>query len=232
MPIQVTCPKCFKRFQVSDKFAGKTGPCPSCKNPLKVPDKSEEVVIHAPEDTSPKDSQGKAIIKPIERQEIDLTKRGLIITGAAVVAGIIVAAVLRFMLTDGVPTIVSALGAIFLAPPLVWAGYTFVRDQELEPYMGSELRNRVLILSAIFAALWLVYAFVPAYLIDLDGPSEMEWMTFGITFCVMLAIGTFASVATFELEVGSGLAHVGLYLIGTALLAVLAGVTLAGAVTG
>ena len=41
MPIQVTCPSCLKRFQVSDKFAGKSGPCPNCKKSLRVPDKSE-----------------------------------------------------------------------------------------------------------------------------------------------------------------------------------------------
>ncbi|NND99518.1 MAG: hypothetical protein HKN47_19560, partial [Pirellulaceae bacterium] len=80
MPIQVTCPKCLKRFQVSDKFAGKEGPCPNCKHVIKVPDASEEVVIHAPADDAPKDKSGKSVLKPITRQETDVTRNGLLIT--------------------------------------------------------------------------------------------------------------------------------------------------------
>ena len=45
MPIQVTCPKCFTRFSVSEKFAGKKGPCPKCKSEITVPDVGEEVVV-------------------------------------------------------------------------------------------------------------------------------------------------------------------------------------------
>lgn len=37
MPIQVSCPSCKKSFQVSDQFAGKQGPCPNCKTPIKIP---------------------------------------------------------------------------------------------------------------------------------------------------------------------------------------------------
>ena len=228
MPIQVTCPKCLKRFQVSDKFAGKTGPCPNCKSQLKVPDKSEEVTIHAPDDGAPKDRAGKSVLKPIKRKETDVTKKGLLITLGAILAAVGVAVGMR--LTGGTPIAALIVGAIAIAPPLVWAGYTFVHDSELEPYVGPELRNRVLICSVLFAALWLLYAFIPSYLFDLESPSEMSYLFFGIIFSVMLGVGAFISVATFELEFTSGLAHAGLYLIATILLAVIAGVTLAGAV--
>lgn len=36
MPIKLTC-NCGHAFNVSSKFAGKTGKCPNCKNPIKVP---------------------------------------------------------------------------------------------------------------------------------------------------------------------------------------------------
>ena len=91
MPIQVTCPNCFKRFQVSDKFAGKAGPCPNCKKQLRVPDKSEEVVIHAPDDGAPKDRAGASILKPLVRTETDVTRKGMLITAGAVLAAIAVA---------------------------------------------------------------------------------------------------------------------------------------------
>lgn len=228
MPIQVTCPKCLKRFQVSDKFAGKTGPCPNCKNQIKVPDKSEEVVVHAPDDDGPKDKSGKSVLKPLKRAETDVTRTGLMITGGAVLAAIAVAVGLRL---SGIPDswllYVKILGAIVMAPILVWAGYGFVRESELEPYVGSELRNRVLVCAALFASLWLLYAFVPSYVLELDSAADMDFMTFGIIFSLMLVIGAFASLATFELEFTSGLTHAGLYLIATMLLALLSGITLA-----
>jgi hypothetical protein len=225
MPIQVTCPKCFKRFQVSDKFAGKTGPCPNCKNQIRVPDKSEEVVIHVPDDGVPKDRSGQSVLKPLERTETVVTRKGMLITGGSILAAIGVA--IAFRLTGGAPVWAAVAGAILLAPPLVWAGYTFVRDSELAPYTGTDLRNRVLIASAAFALLWAVYAFVPSYLNDLESPSQMSFLAFGIIFSIMLVIGAFASVGAFELEFTSGLAHAGLYLIVTMVLALISGITLA-----
>ncbi len=228
MPIQVTCPNCLKRFQVSDKFAGKTGPCPNCKKQIKVPDSSEEVVIHAPDDGAPKDRTGESVLKPILRTETEVTRKGMLITGGAVLVAIGLAIGLR--VTGGANDLLWAkfLGAILLAPPLVWAGYTFVRESELAPYVGPELRNRVLILSAIFASLWLLYWFVPGYVLDLDRANEMPFLAFGIIFSIMLVVGAFASVGTFELEFFSGLAHAGLYLIVTLVLAVISGITIAG----
>ena len=228
MPIQVTCPKCFKRFQVSDKFAGKSGPCPSCKEQIKVPEKSEEVVIHAPDDGAPKDRSGRSVLKPLKREETDVTRKGLLLTGAAVLVAIGMAVGVRLMEPGGASLLaVKIVGALLLAPPLVWAGYTFVRDSELAPYTGSDLRNRVLILSVILAALWLIYAFVPSYVLDLDAASEMSYIIFGVVFLIMLVIGALASVGTFELEFFNGLAHAGLYLLVTFALALLSGIQLA-----
>ena len=229
MPIQVTCPKCLKRFQVSDKFAGKTGPCPNCKQPLKVPEASEEVVIHAPDDGAPKDRSGQSVLKPIERKETDVTRRGLLITAGCVLAVFGLAA--GFRLTggaEGTPLWAQILAIFVLAPPLVWAGYQFLYDQELEPFLGEELRNRILVCSAIFAGLWLVYAFVPSYVFDLDQANMMDYTTFGITLCVMIGLGALASAGSFDLEFGSGIAHYGLYLIAIILLALVSGVTLVG----
>ena len=35
--IHVICPRCQKRFSTSDANAGKTGRCPQCGNPIRVP---------------------------------------------------------------------------------------------------------------------------------------------------------------------------------------------------
>lgn len=230
MPIQVTCPNCLKRFQVSDKFAGKSGACPNCKKEIRVPDKSEEVVVHAPDDGAPKDRQGQSVLKPLMRQETDVTRKGVLLTSGAILAAIGVAIGIRYagLTEESFPSWARILLiGLISAPPLVWAGYQFVQDQELAPYVGPELRNRVLILSGILAAIWMVYAFVPSYVLELDAASEMSFMTFGIILAVMLVMGAFASVGAFELEFTSGLAHAGLYFIATMVLALISGITLA-----
>src|SRR5262245_16222518 len=95
MPIQVTCPGCHKRFTVSDKSAGQKGPCPKCKTVIQIPDKSEEVVIHAPEDFGPKDAKGTAVLKPITRSEAKFSTTAAVLIGVAVVAILVVAIIFR-----------------------------------------------------------------------------------------------------------------------------------------
>ena len=75
MPISVVCPGCKARFSVSEKFAGKKGPCPKCKAVILVPNApAEEVKIHVPEQfaSGGKDSKGRAVSKPILREETKL----------------------------------------------------------------------------------------------------------------------------------------------------------------
>ncbi|WP_198953795.1 hypothetical protein [Rhodopirellula sp. MGV] len=231
MPIQVTCRHCLKRFQVSDKFAGKTGPCPNCKKPIEIPALDEQVVIHAPQDDSPKDSKGESVLKPITRKETDVTRTGLLITIGSIVAVFGLAVVFRFTHPDGVPLAAKLVALFIAAPPLIWAGYSFLYDQEREPYVGPELRNRVLVCSAIFPLIWCVYAFVPTYVFELDQINEMSWAVFGVTLCVMIALGGLASAATFELEYFNGVVHAGMYFVSIVLLAFVSGVTLAGVET-
>ena len=52
MPIAVVCSSCKARFQVSEKFAGKQGPCPKCKSIITIPKVEEQVQIHAPEEAA------------------------------------------------------------------------------------------------------------------------------------------------------------------------------------
>lgn len=231
MPIQVTCPKCFKRFQVSDNFAGKKGPCPNCKNVITVPLKNEEVKIAEPEDDSPKGRKGQSVAKPIKRQETDVTRRGIILTSVSIAVTIAIAIGVRFAFdaeTNPVPIWLRIIGAIVAAPPLVWAGYSFVRDSELDRYRGTDLRNRVAVASILLAATWLVYAFLPTYLMDLERASEMSFLWFGISLAIMLGIGGLISAGCFELETFSGVIHAGFYIVCTLLLAVIAGVSLVG----
>lgn len=224
MAIRVTCEKCLTRFNVSDKFAGKKGPCPKCKETIQIPLQSEEVVVHAPVDDSPKDSKGRSVLKPIMREEVRVTKIGIFAAVGAVLAAIVAALMLRSV--DVIPSWIPALGALLIAPPLVWSGYTFAREQELEPFYGRELHSRVAICSVLFALLWLLYAFVPAYVMDYDSVAQMPIGAVIVALAAMLAIGTLISVTAFELETGGGVVHAGFYIIATMLLAMLAGIPL------
>ncbi len=219
MAIDVTCPSCLTRFQVSDKFAGKSGPCPKCKKTIKVPEKKAEVVIHAPEVSGPKDSTGAAVLKPLARQEVRLTTTQIIAIVGSVIVVVALAAVLRTQSKD-IQNLAAILGSVLLGPPLAFAGYTFLRDDELEPYRGKEVLLRSLACGVAFAAIWGAYWLVFAYWYDFKPlkTGEPNWTAVGIAVPIMIAVGSFAAQASFELELVMGSLHYALYLISTVLL--------------
>jgi hypothetical protein len=226
MAINVTCPSCLKRFTVSDKFAGKSGPCPNCQKTIKIPDKSDEIVIHAPADSGPKDKAGRAILKPLRRKDVKLSPPVLI--------GSIVSAVVVFAVAIGLglsgqqpPTAVLVLGSILLALPLVFVGYWFLHDDELEGYSGRQLLIRCGICSLAFAATWLIYAFVPKYVHGYQAMADYGGLDLAIFLPLMVVIGTIVAVLVLELEVVQGVLQYMLYLGVTLVLAYLAGTHLA-----
>ncbi len=102
MAILVVCPGCKKSFNVDDKFAGKTGPCPKCKTKITIPEKKAEVKIHAPEEFSGggKGVTGKLALKPIARQETRIKPLMAAVIGGAVAAAIAWALVVRLSLPN------------------------------------------------------------------------------------------------------------------------------------
>ena len=224
MPIQVTCPGCLSRFTVSEKFAGKTGPCPKCKKEITIPDKSQEVVIHAPEESGPKDATGKSILKPIRREDVQLSPLQLGLAIASAVAVLVGAIVVRFTMTSP-PLPLILVGLIGLAPPLSFIGYTFLRDGELAGYAGKELWLRILVCTAVFPATWGVYVFLSRYF---ENPTLGDTPIIQLSMFVtaMAAIGTFTALAVFELEMGQAFLHYVLYFTVTVVLALILGIEL------
>ena len=94
MPIPVVCPKCRKSFRVSEKFAGKSGPCPNCKAILTVPALAPEVKIHTPEAFAGggKSVTGKLVTKPVARLDIKIQPLAVALIAAAAVGIVLVAA--------------------------------------------------------------------------------------------------------------------------------------------
>ncbi len=231
MSIPVTCPSCFKRFNVSDQFAGKSGPCPNCKKPIKIPDKSEQVVIHAPEEAGPKDSKGRSVLRPIRRKEVSLSLP--VIMAAALGTIVVFGVALGLGLSGGAPTIFLALSSIVLAAPIAFVGYWFLHDDELEGYTGKSLLIRSAICALAMAATWAIYVFVPAYLFeDYRSTADIDGLQMAILIGVMIGLGTVASILIFELEFVQGMLHYMFYFVLTFILAWLSGVPLGRPLVG
>ncbi len=134
MPLTVVCPGCKNRFTVSEKFAGQKGPCPKCKIEITIPTLEDQIVIHAPESETLKDSKGRSVSKPILREETKFSPKVAGGIGAAVLVVLVLALILRRGPdSDPLPAIIPILGAVLFAPPGVLGGYTFLRSDELDP---------------------------------------------------------------------------------------------------
>ena len=218
MPIAVVCPSCKAEFKVSEKFAGRQGPCPKCKAPITIPaapaaaaDAPPEVKIHAPEAPDAPAGKGKAktspgSLKPLVREETKVRPVAIIaivVLIAATVAGAwFGSGLIKEML------VVRVAALLLVSIPTAAAGYTFLRDDELEPYRGRALWLRSAICGLIYTALWCGFYFVPP---DLHS-STVNWFFLAPPFAL---VGAGAAFASYDLDFGSGFFHYCFYLLVT-----------------
>ncbi len=226
MPINVICPSCHTRFKVSEKFAGKTGACKKCKKPITVPELDEQVQIHERQHEGVKDSKGQLVLKPIERKETSVSSLIWVIAGCGSLVVLLMALVGRG-LADGsrVQTGFLAAGALALAPLMSLLGYSFLRDDELDPYRGMALWIRIGICSLVYAALWGAYGLIPvgarSFTVSVEGDGEM-WMAM-VVLAPFLFGGSITSLATLDLDFGNAFFHYSLYVIVCVLLRMVMG---------
>lgn len=212
MPIAVVCPGCKARFAVSEKFAGKKGPCPKCKAPIEIPKAAApEIKIAEPEPVATGGKSGKGggpISKPIARRETKVAPT----TWALIGGGVVLVLALAFG-TRALPTKepVIAVGLLALAAPLAVAGYSFLRDDELEPYSGRPLWIRAGICGLAYAALWGLYWPLSSFM----SGEVWEWLFVAPAF---IAAGGGVAYALLDLDFSSGALHYCFYLIVTLLL--------------
>ncbi|TWT67695.1 hypothetical protein Pla123a_42510 [Posidoniimonas polymericola] len=199
MPIDVTCPGCHKRFKVSDKFSGQKGPCPQCKTVMEIPKLEDQVVIHAPDETSgPKDAKGRSVLKTAKYKDAKFNPIMASAVGGVVLLMLLGAFLLRGQSPD---EWVLAGGAVLLGPLLAWAGYPILRDSELQPYSGGEAWLRAAGCGLAFALGWGVYCYVGYYFGGGDWPIrdlDMVYTFFAAGFA--LGIGGLAAFVAFDLE--------------------------------
>lgn len=221
MPIQVICPGCHTRFKVGDEHAGKSGACPKCKGPIKIPEKGEEVIIHAPEmEAGAKDSKGRNVLKPIKRKETKFSTNIFVMVAGLGLLSLIVAWLLgRSDLSASAVTYSLAAGAILLGPLLAYAGYTFLRDDELGVYQGKDVVIRSVACGLVYALLWGVYVYIGWNVFGDDAfKNGLEMLHLSILSGIVLGIGTFAAYVSFDLEPFSAFFHYALYFLVTVLL--------------
>jgi predicted Zn finger-like uncharacterized protein len=218
MPIAVVCPGCKAQFRVSDKFAGKQGPCPKCKAVINVPAAAaNEVVIHAPDEghaTAGKDAKGRLISKPIPRSAFRPTRARMAAVAGAVVG--IIAAALILRLLDGpvggaAMTALRMAGLVAVSLPIVIAGYSFLRDvEDPDPYRGRTLWLRAGICALAYVLLWGAFALVPNDL--LAGADYWIWFIVPAPF---LVLGTLAALGTLDLDGTNAFFHYAFFLVVT-----------------
>ncbi len=219
MSIRVTCPSCHTRFNVSEKFAGKEGPCPKCKKIIRVPDATEEVKVHERE-VGPKDSKGRAILKPIARQETKVSNVQMTLIIAGIVTFLVLALVMRLMISPAdFPQWLLMLSAIAIAPATAYAAYTFLRNQELGIIPRDELIKRIGVCSIVYALLWFA---MPLAAFAFNDQYEMgSWM---VALAAMLGIGGATGMFSMDFDYLFGLIHYGLYLVVCLLGRIIAGI--------
>jgi hypothetical protein len=204
MPISVVCPGCKARFSVNEKFAGKEGPCPKCKQKIKIPEKMEEITVHAPEEFAGggKDAKGKLVGKPIAHEDIKFSWIPTLIMGGAALLVFVLAFVIGKVSPGNMA--LAGLGLALIAVPLSAGFYAALRDTERPPHRGIALWVRSAICGATYAALW---GFIAA-----GNAWFPEW-----TFLVvpLLALGVIAAFASYDLDFGTAAIHFGFFLAAT-----------------
>jgi hypothetical protein len=214
MSIIVVCPGCLKSFQVSDQFAGRTGPCPKCKRTLTVPDKAQQVEVHAPEEFAGggRSATGKLITKPVafETTKAQPVKVVAIVAGALTVLALTWVGGHAGLLKN---MIVTAVGLLAVSPLLVIAAYAILRNQELEPYRGTALYVRSSLCAFAYVALWGIFSLLVA-----RGVITGELFGWLIVVPAFAATGGMFALATLDLDYGDAVFHFGFYVLVTLVL--------------
>jgi hypothetical protein len=217
MAIFVVCPSCKSRFQVSDKFAGRSGSCPKCKGKITVPTAADEVKVHGGEDfaTGGRNAAGKLVLKPIARQETRFQPVMAVSIGAGVLLVLLLDWLGGHVLQDHLP--LRLLGLLIVTPPLAIAAYQVLYDDELEPYRGNPLYLRAAVCSLVYVVLWGIFAYVAGR--GLTG-EIWSWLFVAPPFLVM---GALTALACFDLDFSNGIFHYAFYVLVIILLRWVAG---------
>ncbi len=212
MAISVVCSGCKTRFNVSDQFAGRTGPCPKCKKLIKIPQRAAgEVTIQEPEPPTGSPSTTRMPTAPIIFKEDTVSLLSIVSVAIVVLGSLFLSILFRYTWGPGnTPTAILVAGAILFSFPCAWCGYWILRDREIPPLHGTSLATRSLICAVIYSSLWGVHSFLP---VEQMAEEYWQWLFVGP---ILGFAGALAAFTSLDFDWGTAFAHFSLYVIFTA----------------
>ena len=221
MAIDVICTGCLKSFQVSDQFAGRSGPCPGCKAIISIPALEDQLVIEEP-DIKPGVAGAHTKIDGITRRA-GVFQRFEVITLCSLFALTAVVAFLTRMLQNNPSAdftttsgIIFGFGIILLSLASSLLGYGVLKDAEVEAFDRRILIIRTVIVAAIYCLISSVFIIVASY-------SSSRTMILPIVGIACFSIASFAPMVLYEMEILQGALHVGVMICMTSVFCLVAG---------
>ncbi|MGI5832064.1 MAG: hypothetical protein ACOX6D_05970 [Thermoguttaceae bacterium] len=211
MSIHVICPGCMTQFEVSDRFAGKKGPCPKCGHTIEIP--KANVTIVSPDELviDGKKVRNPDLVRPIEQKSYSFTGRAIIVNLAVLSAVLLIALIFHFVHFLPLAIPVGILLGLVVAFPLVKYGYITFRDpNDLEIFLGGQLGKKSLLGAGLLMVLWILYELILLYM----NPGVMA-----LAYLVPMAIfAAFVPVVLFDMNFTDALAVVVVFLLAVILL--------------
>ena len=184
---------------------------------------SAEVKVHDPGDFSRggRTASGKLALKPIARKQIKFQP-----VAAAIVAGASLAIILAAWVGGKIGLLnlngwrgyaAVTLALAIISPALVVAAYSFLRDDELEPYRGKSLYLRAALCALGYIVLWGVFGYVTGCF-----PMEELW-SWAFVAPPFFVVGSLGAYGALDLEFGGSFLLYSFYVLITIFLRWVAG---------
>jgi hypothetical protein len=109
------------------------------------------------------------------------------------------------------------VGLLLISPPIILAAYTFLRDDELEPYRDRDLYLRLGICTLSYLVLWGALGYATDRLMT---GEIWQWLYVGPPFFV---VGSLVALACFDLDFTNAFFHYSFYILLTIALRWIAG---------
>lgn len=223
MAIDVICSGCLKQFQVSDQYAGRSGPCPGCKTIISIPKLEDQLVIEEPKH-KPGSSGAHTKIDGIRRRAGFFQRLEVITLCSIFGAAAVLALVIRILQTDPVTRLNLTTGILFGISLILLSlgssalGYGVLKDVEIEAFSRRSTIFRSIITSIFYCLI--ASGFIASTLFfTQDDPRTLILAVIGIA---CFSIASFAPMVFFEMELMQGALHVSIMICLTSLFCLLA----------
>tara|TARA_B110000263_G_scaffold130429_1_gene113399 strand:+ start:2730 stop:3425 length:696 start_codon:yes stop_codon:yes gene_type:complete len=223
MAIDVICSGCLKQFQVSDQYAGRSGPCPGCKTIISIPKLEDQLVIEEPK-YKPGSSGAHTKIDGIRRRAGFFQRLEVITLCSIFGAAAVLALVIRILQTDHVTRlnlttgVLFGIGLILLSLGSSALGYGILKDVEIEAFPRRSTIVRSIITSIFYCLI--ASGFIASTLFfTQDDPRTLILAVIGIA---CFSIASFVPAVFFEMELMQGALHVSIMICMTSLFCLLA----------